>query len=370
MPIFHDEKTITPFKRREPIRMGGRNAIIYDADTYHELLAVTKLAKWDDDDVIVNKTVRVSLSVNFQLKFGKEGPPTAVVPAHEKLTGKYSISPGNTSFNAANQVCIVSNKSGDYLPDLNALQYLLIVMMKNDKFTFADSITLRLHKKNSPIEEQVISKDALFAELMQLDFYRNFEARKAAFLEENTEIAATAATFDAALNTPTSTRKKKCSPVKENISDEKDEQNAKQLASPKVNKRIKFDASEFLNPFNHSMELARAATGTEDLPSLPSVSSGFGSLSSSSQANPGLLKLSLTKHLSSKPLPSKLLSTSLSTFQVSGFDSYYSQPPTFFKSPNPSTASQPELNAIKPSAAPLVTDLMLNIPKPDFGPPR
>jgi hypothetical protein len=367
MPLFHDETTITPFKRREPMRRGGQNAIIYTADNYHELLAATTFHQWDDEDVDTTKTVRVSLSIAFQIKLGMEGRPTAIIPAHEKLTGRFSLIAGNLGFNAANEICIITNKSSDYLPNANALQYLLIVMLYENKFTFADNLVIRLHSKDQSTQRIEITKiqitrELLIADLQQLDFYRNYYAKKAAFTTTNSELVASAALTAAkgtyaiidngSHNSELMKRKAKTSPVKENIPEKEEQDKPEQL--PMSAKRVKVDSHEFFNPLNHSLALARVAT--EAPSSTLNISSATSFLSSTRRTNQGS---SPPSFFSGSGMTRRLL---YSPIRPLGSEPLNSRPPLLSSTLHASTSG------ISPNRIPLVTDLMTSIPKPYFGP--
>jgi hypothetical protein len=183
MPIFTDEDIKILYTKQH--RIGGSEAIVYDDNNYLELLNKTKLTTWDDDDQVIErdqvptKAVRVSLSINFLIKIGKEGPPNLTTMAHEKLTGGKSLAPGQFFFNENHQLCALSNKSSDYEPDFATLQFLVVKLILDNKIPFAKEITFKKYSRDPitrSIKEEIIkiSFEDLLKEVSTLKFYQNF----------------------------------------------------------------------------------------------------------------------------------------------------------------------------------------------------
>jgi hypothetical protein len=349
MPLFHNEVTITPFKRRDPQRMGGQEAIIYSCDDYRELLAQRLLDQWDDDDDIKTRTIRFSLGINFKLRFGKEGRPSPTVPAHEKLTGVWSLIAGNQGFNEENEICVITNKSSDYCPDANSLQYALIVMIYENKFVFAKNLIIRIYAKNQQSKRIEITSEELIKELQELNFYKNYHTIVASMTADFTSRYAsttsllndkgTYAEMPSASPVPNKKRERSTpSPKTEKPSDHKE-------GTPtKSGKRI-FTLGSKINPLSlHAMLVSIGPAATPEVSTPASISSSSSSFSS--EISGGLSQSNFFHTMFPQPsLQAPILPPPLSQFH-----------------------SRPSLFSGDTSLPPITSLDIGGLPKPNFGP--
>jgi hypothetical protein len=179
MPLFTNEEEIEFIHRKirtDGNRKPGSDPKIYTSDNYSALLTPNSfdMENYLGLDEIPICPLRVGLTNTFEIVLGKEGVPKLFndIPSHSDILGLFCAFAGNLFFNIENEVCKISNKSNHYQPHFNAMQYLLIAMLKSGKFKFADNLIIVECKKVGGVYTEVnheISFNDLKAELNLLE---------------------------------------------------------------------------------------------------------------------------------------------------------------------------------------------------------
>lgn len=144
-------------------RLESQRPPTYTANTLPQLLNSTK-----------SKEFRFALTNNNELVFGREGLPTLCTPAHcDLVQGSTCQSAGNIEFNKQNQIIRVRNKSGDFKPDFQSLQFVFMVikeLVAKNKLQIADEIIINGHFSDRKYYEiNYVAKTAeLFKEIEKL----------------------------------------------------------------------------------------------------------------------------------------------------------------------------------------------------------
>jgi hypothetical protein len=182
--VFTEEKEIPRSQRvktHRPVRSEKDlgTAKLFVEKEYQDLLRIVPLVEDDDDlDDTPVKTVRFLLTNNLEVKLVREGRPSPTIRTHLEMASEneYCATGGNLMFNSENKICIVTNKCSGFSPSFASLQYLLIVLIKNNIMPFANDIEFRNHTRDiRNLKVCKITYKNLLAELSQHDFYRNYD---------------------------------------------------------------------------------------------------------------------------------------------------------------------------------------------------
>ncbi len=97
------------------------------------------------------KVLRFMVRTNGDIVFAPEGPADNVVPAHTHMISddnddfRYCLAAGNIYFDSQDRVCQINNKSGDYKPPFDTLQFVIPALIRanvptNESLTITDAL--------------------------------------------------------------------------------------------------------------------------------------------------------------------------------------------------------------------------------------
>lgn len=144
-------------------KTSGNNRIngTFTLYTTETLKVLTELA-WNEQKTLEKKypnkkekmtiTLRYILTPGDKLFFAREGRPNSFIPPHFAMTGKgqheaLCITAGNIKIDATGNVTFISNKSGDFQPAPESLQYGLAALLASG-VTFTNQFTIEKSSTN------------------------------------------------------------------------------------------------------------------------------------------------------------------------------------------------------------------------------
>jgi hypothetical protein len=147
----------------------------YTENDYLHLLENTSGIVDDDcEEHLFVKTVRFVLDNHFKVLLSREGRPGEWTLSHTEMADR-CISSGDLMFDAQNKLRMVSNIQTGFMPTITSLQFLMIVLIKNNKIALADEIIFRLYYDKAKVSHVKISLTNLKAELSGFAFYKRYD---------------------------------------------------------------------------------------------------------------------------------------------------------------------------------------------------
>jgi hypothetical protein len=143
-----------PRSIRQESKGGHQPAPIYSAYELENLYQLPKSNVCDDDDLELHdakyqaqklKMLRFLLTTSGEMRFAREGRPVAkYIPPHYMMGD--CLTAGNMLVNPQNEIVKINNKSGDFRPNGNTLQYaimsLRLITLKHSGIKIADTIDI------------------------------------------------------------------------------------------------------------------------------------------------------------------------------------------------------------------------------------
>jgi hypothetical protein len=96
-----------------------------------------------------NTTIRFLVTMDGKMRFGQEGAPNNKIPAHSQMTEtKTCVTAGNIIFGLDSltntyKITTITNKSGDFQPVANTLQYAIRILIEKYKDYLSDNLNIK-----------------------------------------------------------------------------------------------------------------------------------------------------------------------------------------------------------------------------------
>ncbi|MFA5959108.1 MAG: hypothetical protein WC785_01155 [Tatlockia sp.] len=177
--VFQEiEQKPVDFYRFGSVKHHSANAIIVTSNEIDTLLNSPACRKGDHGDLKGFKVLRFLLRTDGTLVFGAEGTPSSIgkIPAHFQLTaepkqwehlevyGASCLTAGNAYFDEKNRLCGLSNKSGDFRPPFDSLQFALPAFQT---LPMRDTLIIQRLKDIDHVGYSTVSKATLFPNLQE-----------------------------------------------------------------------------------------------------------------------------------------------------------------------------------------------------------
>ncbi|MBA2652743.1 MAG: hypothetical protein H0U73_10820 [Tatlockia sp.] len=139
---------------------------IYTLNTLNEL--VVKKSSSTDKPV----TLRFLLTPTYELLFAQEGTPSTIIPPHFAMTDKTQIeakciTAGNVKINKEGKIVYISNKSGDFTPVWDSLQFGISALLACNA-NFAETLKIKQSTVAGEINVYTYTLDSVKKELNSL----------------------------------------------------------------------------------------------------------------------------------------------------------------------------------------------------------
>ncbi|MBA2709514.1 MAG: hypothetical protein H0U57_02855 [Tatlockia sp.] len=144
------------------------NFKIYTLNTLNELVEEERLSSFKDKPV----TLRFLLTPTYELLFAREGTPNHIIPPHFAMTNKSQneancITAGNVKINKKGEIVFISNKSGDFQPAWDSLQFGISALLACDA-NFAETLIVEHSAVSGEITAHTYTLDSIKEELNSL----------------------------------------------------------------------------------------------------------------------------------------------------------------------------------------------------------
>ncbi|MBA2711613.1 MAG: hypothetical protein H0U57_13620 [Tatlockia sp.] len=141
---------------------------IYTLNTLNELVEKERLSSSNDKPV----TLRFLLTPAYELLFAREGIPSNNIPPHFAMTDKSQIearciTAGNVKINKEGKIVYISNKSGDFTPVWDSLQFGISALLACNA-NFAESLKIKQSTVSGEITVYTYTLDSVKKELNSL----------------------------------------------------------------------------------------------------------------------------------------------------------------------------------------------------------
>ncbi|MBA2651974.1 MAG: hypothetical protein H0U73_06900 [Tatlockia sp.] len=141
---------------------------IYTLNTLNELVGVVRKSSSNDKPVIL----RFLLTPTYELLFAREGLPSKHIPPHFAMTDKSPIeakciTAGNVKINKEGKIVYISNKSGDFTPFWDSLQFGISALLACNT-NFAETIKIKQSTVAGEINVYTYTLDSVKKELNSL----------------------------------------------------------------------------------------------------------------------------------------------------------------------------------------------------------
>ncbi len=145
----------------------SRNNKIKGVFRIHTLNSLNELVEGKRKSLSNDKpiTLRFLLTPTYELLFAPEGIPSDIVPPHFAMTDKSQIeaqciTAGNVKINKEGKIVYISNKSGDFTPLWDSLQFGISALLACNA-NFADTLTIKQSTISGEIKVYTYTLDSL-----------------------------------------------------------------------------------------------------------------------------------------------------------------------------------------------------------------